>query len=157
MNVLFLSYDGLTDALGQSQIIPYITGLQKSGFYYTVISFDKKEKLLKLGDDINEQLHRENIKWISLPYTKKPPLFSSFKDVSVLRSVLKKFLKENKVDVIHCRSYVTMYAAQHIAKKNGVKIVFDMRGFWIDERVEGGLWNLSHPVYRWMYHHLKKT
>jgi glycosyltransferase involved in cell wall biosynthesis len=40
-------------------------------------------------------------------------------------------------------------------KKRGVRFVFDMRGFWADERVEGGLWNLANPIYRAIFHWLK--
>lgn len=33
---LYLSYDGMTDPLGQSQVLPYIIGLQKKRhFVYT--------------------------------------------------------------------------------------------------------------------------
>ena len=41
-------------------------------------------------------------------------------------------------------------------RKHGVKFLFDMRGFWADERVEGGLWNLSNPVFNWAYKYFKK-
>ena len=34
--------------------------------------------------------------------------------------------------------------------------VFDMRGFWADERVEGLLWNLKNPVFLWVYRYFKK-
>jgi len=30
---LYLSYDGMTDPLGQSQVLPYIIGLQKKGIF----------------------------------------------------------------------------------------------------------------------------
>jgi len=33
--------------------------------------------------------------------------------------------------------------------------LFDMRGFWADERVDGNIWNLKNPVYRWVYHFFK--
>ena len=31
-----------------------------------------------------------------------------------------------------------------------------MRGFWPDERVEGGLWNLQNPLYKLVYNYFKK-
>jgi glycosyltransferase involved in cell wall biosynthesis len=31
-----------------------------------------------------------------------------------------------------------------------------MRGFWADERVEGGLWNMKNPIYFIIYHYFKK-
>ena len=45
MNVLYLSYDGMTDPLGQAQVIPYLQELSsKHGHTYTLISFEKKER-----------------------------------------------------------------------------------------------------------------
>ena len=42
-HVVYLSYDGLSDPLGQSQIIPYVLGLSKKHhFNFTIFSFEKK-------------------------------------------------------------------------------------------------------------------
>ena len=42
--VLYISYDGMTDPLGQSQVLPYLTGLSKKGFNIILISFEKQER-----------------------------------------------------------------------------------------------------------------
>jgi len=42
-NILYLTYDGLTDQLGQSQILPYIIGLTKIGYHFSIISAEKDE------------------------------------------------------------------------------------------------------------------
>ncbi len=31
-----------------------------------------------------------------------------------------------------------------------------MRGFWADERIEGGIWNQKNPFYKWAYHYFKR-
>ena len=41
INTLFLSYDGMTDSLGQSQVLPYLVGLSKHNYHITIISFEK--------------------------------------------------------------------------------------------------------------------
>jgi hypothetical protein len=38
----------------------------------------------------------------------------------------------------------------------GTKFLFDMRGFWADERVEGKIWSLSNPVLKVVYNFFKK-
>jgi glycosyltransferase involved in cell wall biosynthesis len=43
-----------------------------------------------------------------------------------------------------------------LKKQLGIKFIFDMRGFWADERVEGGLWNLHHPLYKQVYTYFKR-
>ena len=35
------------------------------------------------------------------------------------------------------------------------KLLFDTRGFWADERVDGGLWNLKNPIYNYLFEYLK--
>jgi len=31
-----------------------------------------------------------------------------------------------------------------------------MRGFYADERIDGGLWNIKNPIYNWIYQYFKK-
>ncbi len=31
-HILYISYDGMTDPLGQSQVLPYLKGLAKKGY-----------------------------------------------------------------------------------------------------------------------------
>ena len=45
MTVLYLSYDGALDPLGQSQVVPYVIGLASLGFRMRLISFEKPESL----------------------------------------------------------------------------------------------------------------
>jgi glycosyltransferase involved in cell wall biosynthesis len=41
-------------------------------------------------------------------------------------------------------------------KKFGTKFVFDMRGFYADERIDGGLWNIKNIIYKQIYLYFKK-
>ena len=43
--VLYITYDGMTDPLGQSQVLPYLVGLSEKGYKFTILSFEKKERL----------------------------------------------------------------------------------------------------------------
>ena len=45
VTVLYLSYDGALDPLGQSQVVPYVTGLASLGFRMRLVSFEKPESL----------------------------------------------------------------------------------------------------------------
>ena len=40
---IFISYDGLTDPLGQSQILPYMIGLSSKGYEITILRCEKKD------------------------------------------------------------------------------------------------------------------
>lgn len=52
------------------------------------------------------------------------------------------------MQVIHARSYVPALVAWILKRLLGVRFIFDMRGFWADERVDGGLWPPGGFLYR---------
>ena len=69
-NIIYTSYDGITDPLGQSQILPYLFGLTvNNSFSITIISFEK-QKFLQNSKIISEQLEANKINWIPLTYSK---------------------------------------------------------------------------------------
>jgi glycosyltransferase involved in cell wall biosynthesis len=43
-----------------------------------------------------------------------------------------------------------------LKKRYGLKCIFDMRGFWVDERIEGGIWNIRNPLYAFIYKFFKR-
>ena len=50
--------------------------------------------------------------------------------------------------IVHARSYVPAVMALVIKRLTGVRFLFDMRGFWADERVDGGLWRREGRMFR---------
>jgi|TARA_B110000091_G_C13741191_1_gene443439 glycosyltransferase involved in cell wall biosynthesis len=155
INVLYITYDGLTDQLGRSQILPYILGLNKVGYLFTVISFEKQQGLYSL-EETRQLLEKNNIDWHPNGYTKRPPVLSSVYDVIKLIHLSKKIAKKKDIKLVHCRSYIPSLAGLVLKKKFGIKFIFDMRGFWADERVDGLLWDLSNPIYSLIYSYFKK-
>ena len=154
-NILFITYDGLTDQLGQSQILPYIKGLIEKGFRFSILSFEKNNGLYS-KKDISNKLDGLGIKWHPQQYTKNPPVISTLIDVKRLLKESERIVEEDKISLVHCRSYIPALAGLKLKEKFGVKFLFDMRGFWADERVDGGLWNLRNPIYSLVYKYFKK-
>lgn len=146
-NILYISYDGMTDPLGQSQVLPYLTGISKNGYRFTIISFEKEEKF-NVNRNLIEMICTEaGIKWVPLMYTKRPPIFSTIWDYIRMIRKAEQLNKDYNFEMVHCRSYIAALAGISLKKKFGIKFLFDMRGFWADERVDGKLWNLKNPVY----------
>jgi glycosyltransferase involved in cell wall biosynthesis len=155
-HILYLSYDGLTDPLGQSQILPYLTALTGYGHRISIISFEKNDRFNAGRHVIEDICKKNNIAWYPLGYTKNPPVLSTLLDLRRLRKKISSLQKQSHFSVVHCRSYITALAGLWMKKKWSVKFIFDMRGFWADERVEGGLWNLKNPLYHFIYRYFKK-
>ena len=77
--VVFLTYDGITDPLGQSQILPYLFGLADSKNYkITIVSFEKTKNHFHNKELILNKLEKYNVEWIPLNYTKRPPISLQF-------------------------------------------------------------------------------
>lgn len=150
LKALYISYDGILEALGQSQVLPYLRGLSGKGAEFFLVSFEKKKyrndtrRIVRLRGELKSH----NIKWINLAYHKYPAIISTAFDVFLGSIVcICIFLKE-KPALVHGRSYVASVIAWILKKLFHVKFVFDMRGFWADERVEGRIWKSRHTLYR---------
>jgi glycosyltransferase involved in cell wall biosynthesis len=154
--VLYLSYDGMTDPLGQSQVIPYLKGLAELGHRITLVSFEKSDRLEFKGKYIKKLLAVHGIDWNPISYTKNPPVLSTVYDLLKLRRIGKNLHLKNQFTLVHCRSYLTALVGMYLKRRFGLKFLFDMRGFWADERVEGGIWNLKNPLFRSIYRYFKK-
>jgi len=156
INVLYLSYDGMTDPLGQSQVIPYLEGLTKAGYSFTLLSFEKPERFEKFGALISGILKKAGIEWVPLTYTKSPPVLSTVYDYQRMKRTAYALHQQKKFSIIHCRSYIAAMCGLAMKRELGTKFIFDMRGFWADERVDGGIWNLRNPLYKTIYNYFKK-
>jgi glycosyltransferase involved in cell wall biosynthesis len=63
---------------------------------------------------------------------------------------------KERFDLIHCRSYLAAMVGLRMKRRHGTRFLFDMRGFWADERVDGRVWNLSNPVFRAVFDYFKR-
>lgn len=154
--ILYLSYDGLTDPLGQSQILPYLEDLAQQYYSITILSFEKPKRFKQLKNKIEELCINKEIKWVPLVYTSKPPILSKLYDLYKFKRKAISLNKANKYNLIHARSYVSADVALKLKLKHGTPWIFDMRGFWVDERVEGRIWNLKNPLYRYIYRQYRR-
>jgi glycosyltransferase involved in cell wall biosynthesis len=154
--VLYISYDGMTDPLGQSQVINYLLGLSKLGYQFDILSFEKADKYIMLQSEINVLLQQNNIGWYPQVFHTSPPIISKIYDKLNLFYAAKKLHKKNKYDLIHCRSYAAAEAGLKLKRTTGVKFLFDMRGFWADEKADGGAWDKKKWFWNKVYNFYKK-
>ena len=80
--VLYISYDGMTDPLGQSQVIPYLTGLAKRGHHITILSCEKRHPFALLHERCERRFADCGIEWHHVPYSKRPPVLSTYFDLA---------------------------------------------------------------------------
>lgn len=145
--VLYLTYDGLTDPLGQAQVLPYLKGLAARGHRITIISCEKADAKSVRGEVLANECQQAGIEWHGLPYRRRPPIVSTLLDLFQMYRLAVRLNRQSAFDVVHCRSYLTALIGQKLQRQAGTRFIFDMRGFWIDERFERGIWPRGELAY----------
>jgi glycosyltransferase involved in cell wall biosynthesis len=141
--VFYVSYDGLGEPLGRSQVLAYLTRLAVQ-YDITLISFEKA----KPSPALQDELEQANVAWYPLRYHPRPPVLSTALDILSGRRALVHAARSGRPAIVHVRSDVPALMA-HLARRatNGC-LLLDIRGFWADERVEGGIWRAGGALYR---------
>ena len=154
--VLYLSYDGMCDPLGGSQVLPYLIGLAGLGHRIDLISFEKPERSRSERETINRSCAAAGIRWHPLRYHRRPRLVSSVYDLLQMRRTASRLHAREGFDLVHCRSDLPALVGLRMKRRFGVPFIFDMRGLWADERLDGGMWKLSNPLIRIVYEYFKR-
>jgi glycosyltransferase involved in cell wall biosynthesis len=159
---LFVSIDGMTDPLGQSQVLPYLVGLSKKGNKISIASCEKKESWELYHKVIESIVQEAGITWDYCFYKTGKPFVSQIQNYLALKKiVVKRVTSTSSVTaatqtILHCRSYLPGLIGLSSKRKFKTGFIFDMRGFWADERVEGGIWKKSNPISAYLYSYFKK-
>ena len=151
---IFVSIDGMTDPLGQSQVLPYMIGLAKKGNAITIVSCEKIENWNQHHQTIESIVKEAGITWDYCFYKTGKPFVSQLQNYLALKKLTASKATSNTV--LHCRSYLAGLIGLHCKNKFYSGFIFDMRGFWADERIEGGIWNKSNPIGSYLYSFFKK-
>jgi len=149
LGILYISYDGILEPIGESQVWRYLKPLAKE-YRIILLSFEKKQdlrdraKFLKVRNEAKEA----GILWKALRYHRSPTLLATLYDIA--RGALESFFIVifHRVKIVHARSYMSSVIALLLKKIFKIRFVFDMRGFWAEERLEIGQLCASSAAYR---------
>ena len=108
--VLFISYNGLLDPLGQSQVLPYLRALSKLGLRFTILSFERAPAFHGDGqtrrDELQNKLAAEEIDWHYLRYHQTPSLPATAFDVANGIRVARRSSDGSGSISVHARSHI---------------------------------------------------
>lgn len=155
-SVLFIAYDGLLDQLGGSQILPYLRGIAAHPRYVHIVSFEKPARFAVGADQMRCNLAKDGIGWTPVPFTSSFGKLGKLWDLGRMYATCLRLQLKYKFGIVHCRSYMSMQVGSFLHRLTGVKAIFDMRGLWVDERVDGGLWNQDRWLNRVIYRAYKR-
>ena len=142
-HVLYLTYDGLQDPLGQSQILPYLRGLGEYGYTFDVISFEKRPSVRRRPAAVNHSM-----RWTALRYHKRPVLAATIFDACQGFTAASLAVVLGRTDLIHVRSTVPGAMVLPLAECTQAPLVFDTRALWTDEKVDVGGWKRGGVLHR---------
>lgn len=135
--ILYLSYNGMNEALGASQVLGYMYPLS-AAYDYCLISLEKSKDWHDQDkmNGLRTQLQSYDIRWFPIEYRED----RLGKILNWFRFSLHAFqiIRKNKIQFLHCRSYFPALSAYCIQKIKPIQYLFDTRGFAFDERADTG-------------------
>ena len=150
--VLFISYNGMLEPLGQTQVIPYLRELAKRGVKFTLLSFEKYKAFTAEGQkrakDLKRELATEDIDWHWLKYHQRPSLPATLFDVAAGVRYASRLVRQNKIELVHARGHIPATIALALKRKFGLKMIFDVRGLMAEEYVDANHWPKGGLRYR---------
>ena len=135
-NILYISLTGMTEPLGRSQVLEYLIDLSKNNDI-SLISFERV-KDLDNKNEIEKIIKSNNIKWDYFIYSNRFGIFSSLAQLTKAIIIGIRIIPRKKIEIIHARSFIPAVIGLILKKIFGVKLLFDIRGFAIDEKVDSG-------------------
>jgi glycosyltransferase involved in cell wall biosynthesis len=121
----YLSVDSLSEGVGASQVLPYVEALSRQGMSVTLHSLEKRQPAVGIVD----RLEAAGVRWRPHPWGRAG---SAGGLARLIRGA--KYLRG--ADLVHARSDIPAGSALLACCRAWI---WDMRGFWADERIEAGL------------------
>ncbi len=149
MSVLYISYDGMLEPLGQSQVLAYLERLAQDGEIH-LLSFEKARDWNDVAarERIAQRIRTAGIHWHPRRYHKRLTVVATTWDILIGTLSALWLGWRHRPRIMHARSDVAMLMAWLAAPLTGARLLWDMRGFWADERVDGGIWKRGGRLYR---------
>src|SRR5262245_6804531 len=149
---LFITYNGILEPLGQSQVLPYLKQLSGEGVRFSLLSFERPYAFTIDGQQrcrqIEEQLTAFNIDWHRLRYHKRFSVPATIYDVLAGIRYASSLVRRQGIQLVHARSHIPATIALPLKRRFEVKMIFDVRGLMAEEYVDAGHWQEGNAGYR---------
>jgi glycosyltransferase involved in cell wall biosynthesis len=149
MKILYLSYTGLAEPLGDSQVFAYLRGL--SGAHcITLVSFEKPADLADAAAiaALRARCAEHGIRWIARRYHHRPRLAATAWDLAGFTWTALRQARQGRAEIVHARSYIPGFVALVLKRTLGLAFIFDMRAFWPEEMVTAGRLKRGSAMFR---------
>ncbi len=140
-HIVYVSYDGLLEPLGYSQVVRVVRELSRRGDYrVTVCSLEKQGDRQEAAreQELEARLRARHIRWRRRTFTPGGGPLDFAQNMRAMMAMVDDVVDTDGADLIHARSYVPASVARQVGRRHQVPYLFDTRGYWLDERIERG-------------------
>ena len=141
--ILYVTFDGLLQPLGFSQVVRVVVELARRGESYVVLSVERRSDLERRDavDRVRSVLAAAGVDWEWVT-TDSANLSARRSGSAMMRmtEAVVRTVRRRRVRMLHARSYLAASIAYGVRSFLGVPYLFDARGCWIDERSAPGDW-----------------
>lgn len=150
--VLFISYNGMLEPLGQTQVLPYLRKLAQKGVRFTLLSYERApafepEGMMKC-EQLRAELQSQGIEWHWLRYHQRPSVPATIYDVLAGIRKASSLVQRNRIEMVHARGHIPATIALALKRRFGTKMIFDLRGLMAEEYVDAEHWRKGNLPYR---------
>lgn len=148
-DILYITFDGLLDPISYSQSVPYLERFARDGYSVYVLSYEKKKAWEgQKIDQLREHLKTKNIYWYFFKWHNRPYVLAQVFNLTQGLALTLYLAWRKGIRMGHARSYLAGLLVLALKWLTRAKFLFDMRGFWADEKVDAGSWKKGGILYR---------
>lgn len=148
--MLAITFDGLLQPLGYSQVARVAMGLATRGFRYTILSLERDAHLADHAhvEHVRGALAGAGIEWIAERYDEGGGGRAIASNVRRATVAAHRIAFGQRIDLVHARAIHAALVGRALRATRGTPYLFDVRGYWVDEQVEEGRRFQSPASYR---------
>lgn len=141
----------MSEPLGKSQVLEYLKALSKD--YSISLHTFEKNITHETELDIQKTMDAYGISWTFQSYSNRFGIFSTLFQITSSFTTLLKIVRNKPIHIIHARSQIPVIIALSVKAFSQIKVIFDIRGFQIDEKAEIGRIKkdgMTYNILKWM-------
>jgi glycosyltransferase involved in cell wall biosynthesis len=141
----------LREPLVQTQVLPYLRSLAAGGVEVSLLTFEPELRRSWTQAQVEEEearLAREGVRWLRLPYHKRPSLPATAFDILAGALKAARVLRRERIEVLHARAHVPMAMALIARAFTRARTIFDVRGLMAEEYEDAGVWRAGSLPFR---------
>lgn len=144
--ILYISFDGVLQPLGFSQVVRVIAAIAKRGVSYRLLSLERTRDLENAARvrRVQDLLSQVDIPWTPIGVDLAGSAARSAEAFARMSAATFRITQRSQVAIIHARGYQSALVAHTVRRLTKTPYVFDARGCWIEERPD---WFASPAAY----------